>query len=374
MNDAIDNPALFLTYRRFFPIPQRELVAVNHEDEILDHLKASLQKLPSSSGILLSGGIDSTLLARFMPAGSTAYTIDYEEAGRKSELQEAAKFVGAGVRHKAVLVSREQYFQAAEELMLRKHMPLVPHEPPVAIACRQALRDGVTHLVGGWGADTRFGSYEDYYRNARWDDFQANILYKYWNPSEVLKESSDVSWVARQYLDDGAVDVQRFLLDVGTEGNAIYTTIQGLGLTPVFPFVQMRYGPGLDVERIINGEGKYLLKSIFRRIYPKHALARKVPLHVPYNKWMMGYQPTRKEFKDTLKLKPDQGKRNALIFSLERYFTHLENGWQSTGSVSSFPIRNRVARWTRSMSRAVRRVKGKRRGATSTSTEAEAVR
>ena len=357
MTAAIDNPALFLTYRRFFPIAPRHLITVNDEREIEEHIKTTMQSLPSTSGILLSGGIDSTLLARFMPEGSTAYTIDYEEAGRRSEFQEAAQFIRAGVRHKAVFVSRKQYFQVAEELMLLKRMPLVPHEPPVAMACKQAMKDGVTHMVGGWGADTRFGSFDNYFRDARWDDFQANILYKYWNPSDVLRESSDVSWVARQYIEDGAMDVQRFLIEVGTEGNAIFTTMQGLGLTPVFPFVEMRYGPGLDVERIINGDAKYLLKSIFRRTYPNHAPARKSPLHVPYNKWMMGYQPTRKEFKPTLKLQPDQGKRNALIFSLERYFTHLENGWQSSGSASCFPIRNKVARWMHSVSRARKRLK-----------------
>ena len=359
MNVVLDNPALFLTYRRFFPATPKQHVPVNHEQEILDYIQGALQKLPVSSGVLLSGGLDSAILARFMPAGSMAYTIDYAEAGNRSEFREAAQFLAKGVRHQQVLINRRQFFQAADDLVVRKRMPLVPHEAAVAIATQQARQDGVTHLVGGFGADTGFGGFSNYYRNRRWEDFAAHMLPKYWNPAVVLNESGDVAWVARQYVEAGTVDVQNFLKEVGVEGNAVATTIQALGLTPVFPYADMRYGRRFDVGRIVSGDTKYLLKSLFRRLCPNHTPARKFPLHVPYNQWMMGYQPSRKEFKPTLKLQPDQGKRNALVYSLERYFIHREQGWPSSGVCADFPLRNRAARSVHGLAKAGRRAREK---------------
>lgn len=355
MNVVIDNPALFLTYRRFFPTTPKDCVPVTREDEILDYLQSTLNNLPASSGILLSGGIDSAILARFMPAGSMAYTIDYAEAENRSEFREAAQFLAKDVRHQRVLVDRRQFFQAADDLVLRKRMPLVPHEAAVAVACQQARRDGVTHLVGGFGADTGLGGFSNYYRNRRWEDFVTHMLPKFWNPAAVLNESSDVAWVARQYVEEGTVDVQNFLKEVGVEGNAVATAIQALGLTPVFPYADLRYSRRFDVDRLASGDTKYLLKSIFRRLYPNHAPARKFPLHVPYNQWMMGYQPSRQEFKSALKLQPDQGKRNALIYSLERYFIHRENHWQSPGACADFPLRNTAARSVHGLAKAFKR-------------------
>jgi Asparagine synthase len=355
MNVTIDNPALFLTYRRFFPTMSRGYDSIDSENEIVEYIKSRLQDLPVSSGILLSGGIDSAILARFMPAGSVAYTIEYEEAQNRSEFQAAARFLARDVRHQRVFVGRRKFFKAAEELVSRKRMPLVPHEPAVAVACQQALRDGVTHLVGGFGADSGFGGFPNYYRNCRWDDFARNILPKFWDPSAVLKQCGDVAWVARQYVAGGLVDVQSFLKEVGAEGNAVATAVQALGLTPVFPYGDMRYNRRFDVERIVSGDDKYLLKEIFGRLYPNLSPAQKFPLHVPYNQWMMGYQPSRKEFKENLKLQPDQGKRNALVYSLERYFIHQENGWPSPGSSSCFSFSNRVARSTYAVTKAIKR-------------------
>ena len=58
---------------------------VTTSDDVLDFFEGSLSDVREGTGILLSGGIDSAILASYLPAGAEAYTIRFVAPGAIDE-------------------------------------------------------------------------------------------------------------------------------------------------------------------------------------------------------------------------------------------------------------------------------------------------
>ncbi|MEX0884946.1 MAG: asparagine synthase-related protein [Phycisphaeraceae bacterium] len=290
---AYENESLFLAFRRFFPLPQREILRVANEQQIIDFIGEQFRTSGGRVGILLSSGVDSAILAHFLPEGSIAYTMDYEGSYQKhSEFAGAAQFVPAGVVHKRVIIEREAYFAAIDELTLGRKAPTVPHEAAVYLAARQAKKDGVEVLAAGFGADGRLGGFPGLYKHTAPDAFKRQLFSLYVDPSRVLNEPAPIDWVFDQYTVDGQIDVKRFLTEVGTEGNSAREAIELAGLAPLTPYTQLAYAGDFDPSR----EPKYLLHHAFELLYGHPPPYGESALWVPYDDWFGGIQITRPEF------------------------------------------------------------------------------
>ena len=125
------------------------------------------------------------------------------------------------------------------------------------------------------------------------------------------------------------VTVQRYLTEVGTEGTGVQDAITLAGITPVHPFAEVLPigGRALSADSG-GGTGKQWIDELYRRHYPTRHIRPKRPLHGAYNEWLRGYRPGRHpSIRDDLEPKRLQGKRNALVFAVERYLVLKEANW-----------------------------------------------
>ena len=265
----------YLMYRRVSHPKSKQYIKVSSSADILSHVQKEIDQLGSKGakiGLLLSGGMDSAILAAFLPPGSVAYTFDYGEGDEYCEYDVASKYVREGVIHKKVSIGRDEFFSAAKELTALKQEPVVPHDPAIFIGCQKAKEDGVTHLMTGVGADGRLGGFAHFYKSSNFDDF-IKVLYKQFvRPGKVLKSPVDVKYLLTPYVSDGVVDVQRYLLEMGTEGTAVYDTIKASGINPVNLYTDMTYAGSFSQS---EGLGKGLIKEAFLNLYPASYLTKK---------------------------------------------------------------------------------------------------
>ncbi len=88
------------------------------------------------AALALSGGIDSAILAKFMPEGSTAYTFRCLVPGKKveDESERAAHYAEiCKLNHKIIDIYWEDVESVVDKLMLRKGSPI--HSIETQIYC-----------------------------------------------------------------------------------------------------------------------------------------------------------------------------------------------------------------------------------------------
>lgn len=313
---ALVNESMFLMYRRFLPItPNTNLTEVTTPADLIDYIESRMNGLTGKVGLLLSSGMDSAILAKFLPPGSIAYTFDYgTQREDLSEFHGASFFVKDGVTHKRIEITKERFYWALDEVIRLKQMPAVPHEAAIYLACLEAKKDGVDHLATGVGADGRFGGFSHFYKDRTVAGFKENLHKQFVSPQKALVDPVNVDWVFEKYMEAGKINVQRFLLEVGTEGTAVTDVIRCSGLDAVNPYTELRYAKVLAD----GSQAKGFIKSAFDRVYPGQKPNKKYALPVPYGAWIEGYTPSRPEFRKVT-LKQFGGKRFHQVYSLERY-------------------------------------------------------
>ena len=136
----------FLTYRiiadmercfapgvepRRFPFPEKRL-PVRDSQTLLAELERATREAckDGKAALALSGGIDSAILARFMPKGSTAYTFRCVVPGMQvtDESPAAARFAAeCGLKHEIIDIYWEDFEALTPKLMKHKGMPRPLH-------------------------------------------------------------------------------------------------------------------------------------------------------------------------------------------------------------------------------------------------------
>ena len=151
-----------------FGLP-RQIVDINFErtpiasgDELIDFLRAQVKAATrdGKAALALSGGIDSAILAKFMPEGSAAYTFRCVVPGKKvvDESERAAHYAEiCKLNHKVVDIHREDVEAVVDKLMIRKGAPIHSIETQIFIAAQKILADGFTKFIFGENADIIFG-------------------------------------------------------------------------------------------------------------------------------------------------------------------------------------------------------------------------
>lgn len=104
-------------------------VPVKTSDELLSALERFTSEAAhdGKAALALSGGIDSAILARFMPKGSTAYTFRCVVPG--VQVTDESKRAGVyadlcGLRHEVIDIYWEDIERVIDGLMRRKHAPV----------------------------------------------------------------------------------------------------------------------------------------------------------------------------------------------------------------------------------------------------------
>lgn len=280
-------------------------------------------------GMLLSGGMDSSILASYMPEGSDAYTFRFLGGDYQKDELERAEYYAAyyHLNLHYVDIDWNTVDQNVDQLMEHKGAPVHSIEPQLYVAAKQAERDGVTMLVIGDAADYVFGGM-DGLLSQNWSYSQYVKRAVYVDPTEVLKDPYDMNDLFERYrLGKSSIDYLRFYDEIVTdESYASYeNAFQTAGMDFIDPYELLKMAKPLDLGRIRNGDTKYLIRDLFRMKYPETAVPLKQPMPRPVDAYFADWQgPTRKEFRDDIDISKYSGNQKWLLYCLERFLNNYD--------------------------------------------------
>jgi len=311
----------------------RSYVDIHDSVELEDHLRRRVHQVMQSGkkyALALSGGIDSAILAKFMPAGSKAYTFKCVVPGVQvtDETPQAARYAAeCGLEHEVVEIYWEDFEKYAPLLMKHKGAPMHSIEVQIYKAALRAKADGFDGMLFGESADGKYGGMSGLL-SKDWTLGEFVNRYSYVLPYMVLRDFElIVEPYVRHMKADGRVEVHEFMNDVffkesiGSYANATDTA----GMELCCPFSETMMAVPLDYERIRRGENKYLVREIFNRLYPGWETPAKVPMPRPMNEWFARWEgPTRPEFyphcTDNM-----TGDQKWLVWALEQFLNSFES-------------------------------------------------
>jgi len=324
----IRNWSEYLSFRSFFsgfPVESPVLPVCRTVDEIREAIATQVAGLDRPA-ILLSGGMDSAVIAPFLPRGTLAYTL-YHPALKVNELDLARSYCERfGLVHVPVAVDGDDYLSVVDRLMISKRMPLSPAEPLFHIAARRAVADGHATILTAGGVDGRHGGFQRLRQFIAPADF-ASLWQKYYlPPSRVLRVFTDIGHVLRDYVvtHDGerVIDANRFMVEVGTERFAYDNAISAAGGTHLSPF--SKFATEFDLQRNAV-EPKYLIQDLYRQIYgvnPPKKLGMQKPTYLLSDFRL----DNRDVFFETANLAEMKYQRRVLIYFLDRFITLQRQG------------------------------------------------
>lgn len=318
------------------PVHETGLTPVTTAQEIKVALERQLAGCDvQRTGLLLSGGIDSAILAALLPKGVRAYTIRFVAQNAIDETAQASQFARtSGLEHRVVEVTWQDYLLHTERLMRHKNAPLHAIEVALHKAALAARADGVESLIVGNGADSNFGGMDKLLsRDWPFDAFIAR--YTFVPPTRVLADPRSLSAVFEPYRQCELADVPGFLREVHGPGivQAFENAITSAGCGILAPYETLTLGVPLDLQRIRAGEPKYLLAELFRSLYADQPAPPKIAFARPMDQWLASWPgPKRSEFLDPTCTAAMSGDQRWLVYCLEQFLDLLaaDSGGAST--------------------------------------------
>lgn len=273
----------YLTYLRSPVTPTKEPSIVRSVEELEAALRAAI---PNGAALLLSGGVDSRILKALMPT-ARCYTAAFE--WQRVETLDATP----------VPITWRDYLECHDDLVTRKGCALTGVEPAVHIMCRRAKADGFGAVVSGILADVHFGDIGGFLSA---EDPVKNYLARHLDPRLVLRDAVDVM------VPIG--DRVKFSTTLAWgDGLAFDNAAEAAGVRHIAPYrgVRAKYPVA----------GKPMLRALHTRLVGPSS-PRKNGFARPMNRWLAGYQPTRREF---LPLPPLNATQLFYVWSLERWMS-----------------------------------------------------
>lgn len=313
----------------YFHPPKEESHIKNLEDverSIQEYINGILAQ-GGRLGLALSGGIDSAILAKYVPKDTPTYTFRCVAPGALDETSQAQKYAQlCGLENQVIDITWENLVSYADVLMQHKGSPIHSIESQIYAAAMQAKKEGVTHLLFGENADIVFGGMDGLLsQDWTFDDFVKR--YAYLDPTKILKEGKWVLDPFEQFRRGDKIDFygfirQYFYLEAN---NTYHNACATAGVHYATPFNRMRLDFELDYNRIRKGDTKYMLRELFNKLYPDLGQPVKIPMPRAVEQWLHAWQgPSRLEFIPHCAegLKGDQ---RWMIFILERFLNNIES-------------------------------------------------
>ncbi len=306
-----------------------QCIKVSTAQDIDKQIKVQLSKLDfSKTAIMLSGGMDCAILATYLPKGATAYTMRSIADGAVNEVEQAQKYAElCDLNLKIVDVTWDDYLSSIPILCKQKKSPFHSIEPLVYKCLLAAKNDGYTSVISGELADSVFGGLDGLLsRNWIYEEFLDRFMYL--NPEKILLNSVNVTSVFEKYKKGKSIDVHQVIRRIFAIDslNSYLNPANVLGVDFIAPYSNMELEGDLDLERIKNGENKYLIRELYKIKYPNVEPNKKLPMPRAVGVWLKDWQgPTRPEFKkiNINEYKPDQ---KWLMFILEQFLNLLDEG------------------------------------------------
>jgi hypothetical protein len=300
-----------------------EKVDVKDSYDIENYIRYFIERYyDEETAILLSGGIDSAIIASFLREGTAAYTIRFLADQAIDESVQAAKYAQEyKLKHIIIDVSWKDYETLSPSLMKNKNAPLHPVEVALYKAALTIRSHGYKKIIIGNGADSNFGGM-DKLLSKDWSYTEFIRRYNFNDPEKILNEPSDITHIYAKYMiKPDLIDIFGFLHDIHGYGiiQAFENALVLAGCSSLEPYENMNLAVPLDIDRIRSGQSKYFLRELFARRYSKITVPDKIPFARPMDDWLKDWKgPVRGEFKElcTIGL---SGEQKWIVYCLERY-------------------------------------------------------
>ncbi len=311
-------------HQNIVPIPDEKRILVHSSDEIDIEIEKQIKEFQGKrKGIMLSGGMDSAIVASYL-SGSDAYTFRFLGGEfQKEELQRAEYYARYyGLRLHYVDITWDTVIQHLEPVMKGKAAPVHSIEPQILQAALQAKSDGIEMMFVGESSDLIFGGMDGLLAK----DWMLNKFmnrYIFTNPEDVLVEPVSMRYLFERYRVDGdKIDFMSFMDDVfSIESSSSYLNAFAVAEMPYYdPYANLKMADPLDLNRVRNGEPKYLIRELMAKKYPDIPVPNKVPMPRPVDAYFKTWRgPTRPEFKKNLDMNKFTGNQKWQIYCLERF-------------------------------------------------------
>lgn len=312
-----------LHHEHFVQLPDFYKVVVRTAEEIDCALKEQFQELSDQKlGILLSGGMDSAILASYM-MGQDAYTFRFMGGEyQKEELRRAEYYAQYyGLRLHYIDIDWQTVLDCVDEVMQTKQAPVHSIEPQIYAGALRAKQDGITQMVIGDASDYVFGGMDKLLSiDWKFDDFYKRFIYI--DPADVLVEPVDMKPVFEPFRRGEYIDFLGMLDTITTDESysSYKNAFKAANVPYIDPYEKLKMADPLDLQRVRNGESKYLIRELFHMKYPEIPIPEKVPMPRPVDLYFKDWEgPKRPEFLQDLDMTMFTGNQKWLLWCLERF-------------------------------------------------------
>ena len=279
-------------------------------------------------GILLSGGMDSAILASYLKPGSHAYTFTATgttvfNADEERAAHYCKKF---GLKHHFVDISFDDYKELTPIVMESKCAPVHSIEPQIYKAATMARADGVDLVIVGESSDLIFGGMDKLLaKDWQFDEFVKR--YTFLDPQLVLTHPVDMGELFEKYRQGEKIDFMRFMDEVfSIESSSSYLNAFDTAIMPYYdPYAQLVMSEPLDLDRVRNGEPKYLIRALYAMKYPEVPVPDKIPMPRPVDMIFKDWEgPKRLEFRQDIPMDQLTGNQKWQLWCAEQFLDTID--------------------------------------------------
>ena len=311
-------------HRNITPIPDEQRILVHTSNDIDREIGKQMEQFSGKKkGIMLSGGMDSAIVASYL-CGSNAYTFRFLGGGYQSEelarAEYYAKYYKLNLHY--VDISWDTVLSHLDPVMKAKAAPVHSIEPQILQAALQANTDGVEVMFVGESSDLIFGGMDGLLaKDWTFDEFMNRYIFT--KPEDVLVEPESMQYLFERYRKDGNnIDFLKFMDDVfSIESSSSYMNAFAVAGMPYYdPYARLKMADELDLYRVRHGEPKYLIREFMAKKYPEIPVPDKVPMPRPVDEYFKNWDgPKRPEFIKGLDMSKFTGNQKWQMYCLEKF-------------------------------------------------------
>ena len=318
--------APFLHHKHFVQIDDDKKVIVKTAKEVDEALRKDFERLKGKKlGILLSGGMDSAILASYMP-GCDAYTFRFLKGEfQKEELHRAELYAKTyGLKLHYIDIDFDMVLRNVDVVMNHKNAPVHSIEPQIYEGAIQAKKDGVELMIIGDASDYVFGGMDGLLsKDWLFEEFYKRFIYI--DPKDALKEYADLHYIFEKYRQGEHIDFLGMMdtIIIDESYSSYKNAFESAGMAFHDPYEYLKLGEPLDLNRIRNGESKYIVRELFKMRYPDIPVPQKLPMPRPVDQYFKDWEgPKRPEFRNDIDMSKLTGNQKWLLWVLERFLNN----------------------------------------------------
>lgn len=304
---------------------------INTSDELYESLKEQVFEISKTKkvALALSGGIDSAILAKFLPENTMTYTFKCVVPGKEviDETPRAQLYANeCKLQNKVIEIYWEDFEKYSSLLMKKKGQPIHSIEVQIYKAALQAKKDGIEVLIFGESADCLYGGLSNVL-SRDWNFGEFVDRYSYVLPYKVLKSYEMELEPFKKFLkEDGYVDVHEFYSNVFFEEStaSYFNACEAAGIECCLPYANTKMNVPLNYELVRAGKNKYMVRSVFEKLYNNFDVPPKTPMPRPMNEWFENWNGPENDIFYTNCAKNMSGDQKWLIWILNKFLSDIE--------------------------------------------------